>query len=59
MKTKEQMRAEYEHRSQVLELGLRRDAWISIAIALQEGGRIGLAKDIRDFLESTNEEAGK
>lgn len=52
MKTKEQMRTEYEHRSEILELGLRRDEWQNIANALHRGGVIGLAEDIHKFLES-------
>ena len=55
MKTKEQMRAEYEHRSEIISHGLRRDAWQSIAIALELNGQISLCKDIYEFLESKGE----
>lgn len=57
MKTKEQMQAEYQHRSEILTLGLRRDAWQTIAHALQSAGLIGHAKDIRDFLENQEKAA--
>jgi hypothetical protein len=46
------MSAEYEYRSEILTHGLRRDVWESIAWSLQNSGSIGLAKDIRDFIES-------
>lgn len=46
------MSAEYEYRSEILELGLRRDVWVSIQWALENSGQVSLAKDIREFLES-------
>lgn len=52
MKSKEQAKAEYAHRSEVLTHGLRRDVWVSIQIALQNNGQISLAKDIGEFLLS-------
>ena len=52
MKTKEQSQAEYAHRSEILELGLRRDEWQTIEISLEQAGRISQAKTIREFLES-------
>lgn len=52
MKTQEQMRSEYAYRSEILEHGLRRDVWQSIAYALDRDGQVSLAKDIYEFLES-------
>jgi len=55
MKTAEQMRADYEQRSEILTHGLRRDDWIRIAIALQNDGAVGQARDILEFLKSKKE----
>jgi hypothetical protein len=50
------MTTEYEHRSEILTHGLRRDVWLSIANTLEHSGQIGLAKDIKDFLTSREED---
>lgn len=52
MESKEQMRAEYEYRSEVLSYELRRDDWQRIALALNQTGAISLEKDIQEFLQS-------
>jgi hypothetical protein len=46
MKTKEQMRAEYEHRSELLTIQVRRDEIFNMAVACEQAGKVGLAQDL-------------
>jgi hypothetical protein len=52
MITKEQSAKDYAYRSEILTNGLRRDVWQTIAWRLEHSGEVGLAQDIREFLES-------
>ena len=52
MNASEKYKEDYKYRSEVLTNHLRRDVWQSIARALEQGGQIGLAQDVREFLES-------
>ena len=46
MKTKEQMKEEYEERSELITIQLRRDEILNAARACDIVGRIGLAQDL-------------
>jgi hypothetical protein len=52
MNASEKAKADYKYRSEILTNHLRRDVWQTIAWRLEHSGEVGLAQDIREFLES-------
>jgi hypothetical protein len=54
MKTKEKIREEYEHRSQLITIQLRRDEIEGLVRACKESGKVGLGIDLERMLEGIN-----
>jgi hypothetical protein len=53
MINKEQSRADYEYRSEILTIQLQRQEIMSIAMACDVAGKVGLAQDLRKILKET------